>query len=146
MKIEQIEKLWLEDCSIDRTDLGAEALKIPSLHQKWYQIYMQEKLLLSQLKAKIEETELLLEGFFMKTLTVEELHENNLTYSDKKYLKPDLPKHISTHSKMVELKLKLAVQTEKCEFLKDIIKTIHGRSFIIKDAIQWAIFSAGGNY
>lgn len=143
MKIDAIELLWQEDSVIDRKDLGAEALKIPMLHSKWYKIYMEEKLLLSQIKAKIEEFEIVLESYFLKTMTVEELKLYNLTYSDKKILRQDVSKNIATYPEMIELKLKCAVQIEKCEFIKDILKMIHGRSFILKDAIEWCKFTAG---
>jgi hypothetical protein len=46
MKIEDILELWKEDANVDRTELGDEALKIPKLHHKYYQIYISEKLTL----------------------------------------------------------------------------------------------------
>ena len=145
MKLEQLELMWKEDTHIDIKNLGEEALKIPVLHQKWYKIYMQERLLLTQIKARIEQMEIILDGFFNKSLTVEELVKYNLSYSDKKFLKPDIPKHIATHPLMIDLRLNHQLQSEKCEFVKDVLKMIHGRSFIIKDAIEWAKYTAG-NY
>lgn len=145
MKIEDLEKLWAEDSKISEKDLAAEALRIPVLHQKWYGIFMNEKLLLMKIKSEVDQYELVLDGFFQKTLTAEELKANNLEYSEKKVLKPDIPRAINVHPKMIALKLKMGLQSEKCEFIKDILKMIHGRSFIIKDAIQWKIFQAGGN-
>ena len=145
MKIEDLEKLWAEDSKINEKDLAAEALRIPVLHQKWYGIFMNEKLLLMKIKNEADQLELILDGFFQKTLTAEELKDNRLEYSEKKVLKPDIPRAINVHPRMVEIKLKLGLQSEKCEFVRDILKMIHGRSFIIKDAIQWKIFQAGGN-
>lgn len=144
MKLEELELLWCEDSIINDKDLATESLKIPKLHQKWYGIYIQEKLLLQKIKIKIEELEILLDGYYSKTLTPEELNTLGIPYTDKKVLKPDIPRAINTHSKMVDLKLKHYLQTEKCDYIKDIIKMIHNRSFIIKDAISWKQFAAGG--
>lgn len=144
MKIEEIEAEWAKDAVIKSTDLGSEALNIPRLHSKWYGILLNEKRIFHGLTVRKDELTILLEGYFGKTLTLEELKEAGLPdYSDKKILKPDIPKHIATHSEMIKLNLKIAVQSDKIEFLKDIIKTIHGRSFLIKDAIEFQKFQAG---
>ena len=49
MKLEEIEAFWEQDSKIDRTDLDSESLKIPSLHAKYYKLYLREKV---QLKAE----------------------------------------------------------------------------------------------
>lgn len=144
MKLEEIEKIWLDDSVIDETDLGRAALDIPKLHAKWYAILMREKQLLYGLSIKKDELELLLEAYYGKTLTQEELDQFDLPeYSDKKILRPDIPKHIASNEKMIKINLQIASQTDKIEFVKDVLKQIHGRSFIIKDAIQWVLFQAG---
>jgi hypothetical protein len=51
MKIEEILDNWKEDSKIDRTELGDEALKIPKLHHKYYQIYVSERLSVRSLEA-----------------------------------------------------------------------------------------------
>ena len=145
MKLEEIEKLWMVDANIDDSDLGREALNIPQLHAKWYAMLMEEKRIMYAFSIKKDELELILEGYYGKTLTMSELKELGLPdYPDKKILRPDIPKHIQTNPEMVKLNLKIAMQSDKIDFIKDILKQIHGRSFIIKDAIQWVIFQAGG--
>lgn len=145
MKLEDIELLWLEDTKIDETDLAAEALKIPKLHAKYWKILIQEKMLLDRQKQRLEQLELVLESYFAKTLTSEELVEHQLPpYTEKRILKPDFPKHIASWPTVVEMKLKISLQHEKIQYIGDIIKMIHGRSFIIKDAISWKVFQAGG--
>lgn len=144
MKLEMIEKLWVEDADINPGALGAAALEIPRLHAKWYKVLMEEKRILYALSMKKDDLAILLEAYFSKTLTAQELKDANLPdYTDKKILRPDFPKHIQNYPEMVDLNLKIAVQTDKIEFVKDVLKQIHGRSFIIKDAIAWAMFEAG---
>lgn len=144
MKIDDIEKEWAKDAEIKDTDLGGEALKIPRLHSKWYGILLNEQRIMHGFIVKKDELSLLLESYFAKTLTLEELKENNLpVYGDKKVLRPDIPKHVATYPDIVQLNLKMALQSDKIAFLKDILKCIHGRSFLIKDAIEFAKFQAG---
>lgn len=144
MTLEEIEAMWLEDVNIDSFKLGDESLKIPKLHAKYYQLYVREKLALSKMKEQQKSLELILEQFFAKTLTDQELDEYGLEYGDKKILKPDIPKYVDAHKDMVTMKLKIAMANEKVEFLKSIINMVQNRSFQIKDAIQWKIFEAGG--
>ena len=37
MKIDEILNLWKEDCVIDKTEIGDEAIKIAKLHHKYFQ-------------------------------------------------------------------------------------------------------------
>lgn len=144
MKLSDIEIEWVNDSVIKPENLGGEALKIPRLHSKYYGFLLNEKRLMHGLCYKKDELTLTLENYFAKTLTVEELVEFKLPpYSDKRVLKPDYPKYIQMFPTMVELNLKIATQSDKIEFLKDILKNIHGRSFIIKDAIEFQKFESG---
>ena len=58
MKIEDIFELWQTDTNIDRTELGDEALKIPKLHHKYFQIYTTEKMLLRKYESELKQLKL----------------------------------------------------------------------------------------
>lgn len=146
MKLEDIEKEWAGDAIIDRNDLSRSALDIPRLHSKYYKILLDEKKNLYVLAEQKERLEFNLEGYFLKTLTDEERLEAGLPeFTDKRILRNDVTKHIDRWPDMVQLKIKLGIQQDKIEFLKDIIKQIHNRSFIIRDAVSWLQFSKGEN-
>lgn len=72
------------------------------------------------------------------------MEEYGLEYPDKKILKPDIPRHIAAHEDVVKLNLRIALQADKVDFLKSVLQTINGRSFQIRDAIEWKKFVAGG--
>ena len=44
MTIEEILSQWENDSKISPMDLGNESLKIPKLHHKYYQIFVQERI------------------------------------------------------------------------------------------------------
>lgn len=144
MKLDDIEKLWAIDSVLDENDLASEALRIPKLHSKYYQILLAEKRNLYVLQQKKQELEIVLEGYFLKTLTTEERIAAGLPdFLDKKILKNDVQKHIDMYPDMVQVNLKIGIQFDKIDFLKDINKMIHNRSFIIKDAISWHQYTLG---
>lgn len=144
MKLEDIEKMWALDSVIDSTDLGRCSLDIPKLHAKYYQILLAEKRNLYVLTEKKESLEGILESYFLKTMTTQERIEANLPdFLDKKVLKTEVDKYISRWPEIIQLNLKIAIQLDKIEFLKDINKMIHNRSFTIKDAISWLQYTAG---
>jgi hypothetical protein len=66
-------------------------------------------------------------------------------FPNKKYLKSDVDRHIARYPDIVQLNLKIGIQLDKIEFVKDIIKSLHNRSFVIKDAISWILFTNGQN-
>lgn len=143
MKIEEISSQWAIDSHINESSLISEASKIPKLHHKYYSILMDERLLQIKLKSRHDELAVVLEGFFLKTLTGDELNQWGLVYSDKKVLRTDVPRHVETHPMLVELKLKIGVQNEKIKFLEDVIKMVHAMNYTIKNIIEYKKFLAG---
>ena len=146
MLLEDIEKEWAIDSVISNLKLDNESLKIPKLHSKYYSYLINEKLVHVKIKKKLEEREYVLEQFYKKTLTVEELNEHKLPLiHDKKILTGEIPRVIANQPDIIELKTKLSVQSIKIDFLDSIMKTIHNRNWVIRDAIEWRKFENGGN-
>jgi len=144
MLLEDIEKQWAEDVEINPLKLDSESLKIPKLHAKYYKILVHEKMVLIKLKTKLEEKEHVLEQFYNKTLTIEELNHYNLPLvQDKKVMRQDIPTVIANRPDVIELKTKVGVQHIKIEFLESILKSIQGRNWNIRDAIEWRKFENG---
>lgn len=144
MLLEDIEKEWASDTEINPLKLDSESLKIPKLHSKYYKLLVHEKMVLIKLKTKLEEKEYILEQFYNKTLTIEELNEYNLPLiQDKKVLRQDIPTAISNRPDVIELKTKLGIQNIKIEFLESILKSIQSRNWNIRDAIEWRKFESG---
>jgi hypothetical protein len=143
MKLEEIEALWESDSKIDRTELDTESLKIPTLHSKYYKIYLREKV---QLKAEEQEFK---QFFKLK----HEYYTGKLSQEDlKQYgwepfqfvLKNDIQVYLDSDKQLSERLLKLQVQREKVDLLQEIIKTLNGRGFLIKNAIDFIRFTSGG--
>ena len=143
MNITEITELWKADSQIDRTELGDESLKIPKLHSKYYNLFIQERLLLKKLEGDYKQLYRVKFEYFNGILSEEELEEYNLEPFALKVLKSDLPIYIESDKDLQTLQAKIAVQKEKIDFLESIIKSLTNRGFQIKSAIDWAKFTHG---
>lgn len=143
MKIEDILEEWNKDVQMDKTELGEEALKIPKLHHKYYQILVKEKLLLRQHEAemkrlKLDKYEFLTQG------PNEETRDKGWRLPPKgMVLKGDIPMYLDADEDVVKQSLKIGLQQEKIELLDSIVKNIMNRNFMIKNAIDWQKFTMG---
>ena len=142
MKLEEIFEAWKLDCVVDKTELGEEALKIPKLHHKYFQVYSSEKLLLKKYesdlkKLKLEKHEFYTQGPNEETPTHWKLPPKGMI------LKADIPMYIDADEDIIRMNLKIGLQMEKIELLESIIKTIMNRGYLIKTAVDWTKFTMG---
>ena len=143
MNLEEIQSEWEKDSKIDRTELGEESIKIPSLHSKYYQMYSRERLQ----QARLVETLKLLRkdkwDYYSGNLDKDELEEKGWYPFQMKVLKSDIPMYIDSDQEIVESNLKVAYSKEKVDFLEAIIRTLNLRSYQINNAINWEKFKVG---
>jgi len=143
MKIEDIFNQWKEDSEIDKTELGDEALKIPKLHHRYYQMFISERLLLRSYEAEMKQLKLDKWEFYTQGPN-EETKEKGWTLPAKGLiLKADIPMYMEADKDIVKLSLKIGIQQEKIELLESIIKSLTNRGYNIKAAIDWQKFTMG---
>jgi hypothetical protein len=143
MKLDDIIAAWKSDCKIDKTDLANESLKTPNLHAKYYEWYTKENLLLSQSEHEYHKLYKLKTQYYSGKLTQDELDELGWAQHDLLVIKQDLDKYIDADDDVIKMLLKLALQKEKVDALKEIIKCLHSRPFAIKNAIEVLKFENG---
>lgn len=143
MELEKIIELWNEDCKIDDTELGAESLKIPQIHNKYMKIFTQEKLLLTKYRFEEKKIRKLLTEYYNGELTPEELKELGREQFYKRLLKNNVTEYVDSDEQMINAVFKIAVQEEKVNYLEAIIKSLNNRGFFIKNAIDWLKFTSG---
>jgi hypothetical protein len=139
--LEMIQKMWEEDSKIDIDNLHSESLKIPALHAKYFGIY--NTLLLLRKKAEQQ-----------KKNTRHERYEYYSGKADPEvYVKDPFPKkirdkdtlqaYLDADHKFSQVRLKVEYYDVMLEYLKDILKMIHNRSYQIKNSIDYIIFFSG---
>lgn len=143
MRIAEIFKEWEIDSKIDITNLHFESLKIPSLHYKYYKIYITEKSILNKMKS---------DYFILKNDKTEFLTLGPNEETDKKgwklpprgkILKSEIETYLQSDNDIIEINLKISTQQEKIELLKSIIETLKQRSFHIREALEFLKFQNG---
>ena len=144
MNIDEILELWQKDVIIDKTELGNEALNIPKLHHKYYQIFVKERLTLRKFEADFKQLKLDKYEFLTQGPNEETKDKGWRLPAKGMILKGDIPLYIDADDDIVNLSLKIGLQQEKIELLDSIIKSIMNRNFVIKNAIDWNRFTMGG--
>lgn len=143
MKIEDILELWKEDANVDRTELGDEALKIPKLHHKYYQIYISEKLTLRSYENDMKKLKLDKYEFYTQGHTEQTRNFGWELPAKGMILKTDIPMYMDADKDIIKLSLKIGIQQEKVEFIESILKSLNNRGYNIKAAIEWIRFTNG---
>ena len=143
MKRELIYEEWSKDSEIDMTDLGNEAIKIPKLHHKYFQVYSSEKLLLRKYEAEMKTLKLAKYEFYTQGPSKETQERGWVLPARGMILKQEMPMYIEGDQDIINLSLRIGMQQEKVELLESIIKSLTNRGFQIKSAIDWNKFTMG---
>lgn len=144
MKIDDVVEMWKKDCKIDETELSLESLNVPSLHAKYLKIYSNEKLKLRSLNLKKKDLKVRLSDYYKGDLNnPEDLEEIGREPWPKKVLKQDLYDYVEGDVDMIALNTKIVYQEEFVDVLTEIIKSINGRGYVIKNSIDFLKFTMG---
>lgn len=144
MTLDEIFEQWEGDAQVDRLQLGVASLNIPKLHHKYWRILSSERLILKKYESDLAALMVDKKSWLSGEMTSDELKERGWNVHLKKMLKTEQEEFLRADGDVVQLRLKIALQSEKVEVLTDIIKSIHNRSFIIGNAIKFAVFQTGG--
>jgi hypothetical protein len=144
MKLEEIQSLWEEDSQIDRTELGEESLKISRLHNKYFKIFSNERLSLRKLEMDYKSLYKLKYQYYQGILSDEEYKELGWEPFQLKVLKQDIPVYIEGDADIININLRIGLQSEKVSFVESIIKSLANRGYQIKNVIEWERFKIGG--
>jgi hypothetical protein len=136
MKLDQILSLWKEDSIIDITNLGEEAIKIANLTQKYYEILVQERVLLRKYQNDYKVLNLEKYEFYTQGPN-EETEQKGWTLPSKGIIiKSEIPIYLDADKDLIELSLKIGIQQEKVQLLETIIKSLKDRGFNIRAALD----------
>jgi hypothetical protein len=129
-----IQQLWKEDSKIDIDDLHNESIKIPELHSKYYEIY--SNLLLLRKKCEEDKKQIRHKRYEYYTgkADPEVYIESPL---DKKIRdKEHLQNCLNSDEEISRINLKIEIYDVTLNYIQDIIKMLHNRSFQIKNSIE----------
>ena len=141
MNLDEIQSLWEEDSKMDPDNLHMESLKIPQLHAKYYKIY--NNILLLKKKAEQNYRNIKKERYeYYSGKASSEIYAEE-PFPFKVRDKESMNRYIDADEKLSTIKLKSEYYDSLLNYLEEIIKTIHNRSFQIKNAIDFMNFQNG---
>jgi len=143
MNIQELINEWNKDSIIDKAKLDDESLKIPLLHSKYYNYFIQEKLILQKLESDYKKLELEKYEFYTMGHTEETKQKGWKLPPKGMVLKADVNMYIKADPDIIDLTTKISLVQEKINFLDSIIKSLQYRSYTIKNAIEFMKFTQG---
>ena len=141
MNLEQIQEMWERDSKIDPDNLHDESLKIPQLHSKYYTLYNTITLLRERAREQYNKVRLERYNYYTGKATAEVYAEEPFPYKVRE--KDAIQRHLEADDKMNKVDMKIKYYDIMLKFLEEIIRNISGRTYQIKNAIEWNKFQAG---
>ena len=143
MNLEKIQEMWEKDSKIDPDNLHDESLKIPQLHSKYYTLYNTITLLRERAREQYSKVRLERYNYYTGKATAEVYAEEPFPYKVRE--KDAIQRHLDADDKMNKIDMKIKYYDVMLKFLEEIIRNISGRTYQIKNAIEWNKFQAGYN-
>ena len=143
MNLEQIQEMWEKDSKIDPDNLHDESLRIPQLHSKYYTLYNTITLLRERAREQYSKVRLERYNYYTGKAPAEVYVEEPFPYKVRE--KDAIQRHLEADDKMNKIDMKIKYYDIMLKFLEEIIRNISGRTYQIKNAIEWNKFQAGYN-
>ena len=133
--------MWEKDSFIDPDNLHDESLKIPQLHAKYYTVYNTITLLREKARESYSKIKLERHNYYTGKATAEEYAENPFPYKVRE--KDAIQRYLDADEKLNTIDMKIRYYDVILKFLEEIIRNISGRTYQIKNAIEWQKFQSG---
>jgi len=144
MKLTEIQEMWSKDSKINDLDLGKSSTQTAELHSKYLNLLTNSKLQLRKYEADYLRLRRNKFKYYRGEMTREELQDHGWDqYQGIKPLKNEMDEIINCDEDIIK-------SVDKVEYIKavhyqleQIIRSLNGRAWEIKNAIEWTKFTNG---
>jgi len=143
MNFDKIKQMVLQDCEIDETQLDAESLRLPQLHNKYLNIYLDMKLILERKQNEFNKLRRLKWEYYTGKMDAEVLEHMGWEPFDLKILKQDIAIYMDSDDDLITLQEQVRYYKEICAYLDATVKEVTYRHNKIRNAIDWKKFLGG---
>ena len=143
MSFDKIKQMVLQDCEIDETQLDAESLRLPQLHNKYLNIYLDTKLILERKQNEFNRLRRLKWEYYTGKMDAEVLEHMGWEPFDLKILKQDIAIYMDGDDDLIALQEQVRYYKEICAYLDATVKEVTYRHNKIRNAIDWKKFLGG---
>jgi hypothetical protein len=141
-RLEDLLEMWRKDSIIDRTEPGKELINIPQLHSKYLNILSKHRMLSKEAEFKYNKMKKLKWEYYTGKLDDDQL---------KKYgwepfpfvLKSEITTYLESDDDINKYIVSKVIHDEIVEVCQSIMKELNGRTFQLRDFIQWERFIQG---
>ena len=140
MTLEELQQSVNKDFKLDDTELDAESIKIPLLHNKYLQHFNKFSLLLK--KSEYDYKIMLRNKWEYYTGKADPSVYQEKPF-DIKVLKADVHIYMDSDEELQKADQKEVYLRQVVNYLEQLLRSINSRNFIIKNAIDWAKFTSG---
>ncbi len=139
--LEKLQNMWEKDSQIDPDNLHQESLNIPILHAKYFEVY--NNILLLRARADQHKKNIRHNRYEYFTGKADPEVYIEEPFGKKIRDKETMQKYLDADEKLSNAGLKVQYYDVMIKYLEDIIKSIHNRTFQIKNAIEYMKFQSG---
>jgi phosphoglycerate-specific signal transduction histidine kinase len=144
MKLSEIQDMWTKDAKINELDLGKSSIQIAELHAKYLNILSNTKLQLRKCEADYLRLRRTKFKYYRGEMTREELEELGWNqYQGLKPLKNEVEDIVNCDEDVIRCVDKVEYMKAMLYQLEQIIRSLNGRGWEIKNAIEWTKFTNG---
>ena len=144
MKLNDIQEMWIKDSAIDETDLGKASSHTPKLHAKYLQLLTNQRLNTRKAESDYLKMRRIKWRYYRGEMTQEELDRLSWPqWQGVKPLKNEMDEFLNTDGDLIVLQDKLEYHRAVFAQLEGILKSIHSRTWDIKNSIEWTKFTNG---
>lgn len=143
MNLTELRAMVSQDMVMDDTELDIESLRTPQLHNKYLNMYHDERLLLTK---KEEELKSLLRKkweYYTGKMDSETLESLGWEPFQLNILKADIDKYLDSDKELSVLRMQISFNKEKVSYLESVVKIMNNRQWNIRSAIEWRKFING---
>jgi hypothetical protein len=143
MNLDKIREMVDKDIGIDKTELGDESARIPQLHNKYLNLFHDERLILNRMRANYNVLKKNKWEWMTGKMSQEQLTQMGWEPFQTRIMRQDLQLYMDADPQLNEAESKLVLQQEKVEYLESVLKGINQRHWVIRNAIEWRKFTQG---
>jgi hypothetical protein len=141
LNLETIQDMWEKDSKIDIDNLHTESLNIPILHAKYFDLY--NNILLLRKKAEQQKKNIRHERYeYYSGKADPDVYMEN-PFPKKIRDKDTMQKYMDADEKLSQINLKVEYYDVLLNYIDNILKMIHNRTYQIKNSIEFMRFQSG---
>jgi phosphoglycerate-specific signal transduction histidine kinase len=138
MKLSEIQDMWTKDAKVNELDLGKSSIQIAELHAKYLNILSNTKLQLRKCEGDYLRLRRTKFKYYRGEMTREELEELGWNqFQGLKPLKNEVEDIVNCDEDIIRCVDKVEYMKAMLYQLEQIIRSLNGRGWEIKNAIEW---------